>query len=174
MKTNIRMGFSTLLLFAFLNTSTASARDDVSSSDKKFLTNAAQGGMAEVQESEAVAGRAENGKVNHFARHMIKDHSQANQKLMSLADSKGVTLPSSPSMMQMHMRNKLTKLQGAELDRAYMAQSVKDHESTISLFEGAAQNAKDPQIRRFAADTLPTLRHHLKMARDINNQVAHE
>jgi putative membrane protein len=64
--------------------------------------------------------------------------------------------------------DKLAKATGAEFDRAYMAGQVKDHEDAVALFEKESKDGKDQKLRAWAKETLPTLRHHLKMAREIN------
>jgi putative membrane protein len=53
---------------------------------------------------------------------------------------------------------------------------VKDHEKTVALFENAATNVKDPEIKAFAQQTLPVLKQHLasiqKIAAKLNIQTA--
>jgi putative membrane protein len=44
---------------------------------------------------------------------------------------------------------------------------VEDHEEDIRKFEDAAKNGRDPDIRAFAAKTLPVLRKHLDAAKKI-------
>ncbi len=158
------------IIFTFSN-STASANTGLSWSDQSFMTKAAQGGMAEVQDAQVIADRTHSGKVSSFAHRMIHDHSIANDKLMALASDKGFQLPSSPTYWQQHVMNNFKSLKGHDLNRAYINQEVKDHESTVSLFENAAHHANDPDVRHFAMKTLPTLREHLKMAQQLQAEI---
>ena len=41
----------------------------------------------------------------------------------------------------------------------------------VSLFEGYSKEGKNDRLREFARKTLPTLREHLKMARDIADDI---
>jgi len=45
---------------------------------------------------------------------------------------------------------------------------VKDHEEAVSLFDEEAKTGKDPELKAFAAKTLPTLKDHLKMAKALH------
>ena len=52
-----------------------------------------------------------------------------------------------------------------------MDEMVKDHEKDVELFEQQAQSGDDPDLRAFAEETLPTLREHLELAREIQSQI---
>ena len=67
--------------------------------------------------------------------------------------------------------DKLAQLSGADFDKEYMSAMVKDHEEDVKDFETQANGGSDPDIKNFAAKTLPTLKNHLQMARDTANKV---
>jgi putative membrane protein len=67
--------------------------------------------------------------------------------------------------------DRLSGLSGAEFDREYMKHMVKDHEDAVSDFQKQSTRAKDPDIKAFAARTLPALQEHLRMAREIDARV---
>lgn len=69
-------------------------------------------------------------------------------------------------------KDKLAKFSGADFDREYMDTMVKDHVKDVKEFEEASAKAKDADVKAWAAKTLPTLREHLQMARDVNSKVA--
>jgi len=136
----------------------------LSKADRDFMIKAAQGGMAEVKTGNLAATQAQNSKVKAFGERMVKDHSQANDKLMALAQSKGVTLPTKPDSKDQHTLEHLQGLSGTDFDKAYADDMVKDHKTDVREFERAANNASDPDVKSFAQQTLPTLKHHLAMA----------
>jgi putative membrane protein len=49
---------------------------------------------------------------------------------------------------------------------------VADHEKDIALFEQQAEAGKDPDLRAFAEETLPTLRAHLELVQEVQSQIA--
>ena len=63
------------------------------------------------------------------------------------------------------------KLSGAEFDRAYMDAMVMGHQTVAKNMMTEANSGTDPQLKAFAAKTLPTVQMHLKMAQDIQNDV---
>src|SRR6516225_8081933 len=63
---------------------TMATKSDLSSSDKKFIEKAAQGGVAEVETGKLAAQKAQSPDVKQFGERMVKEHSAANEKLMQL------------------------------------------------------------------------------------------
>ena len=63
--------------------------------------------------------------------------------------------------------DRLAKLQGAAFDRAYLQHMVKDHEDDVQLFSTQAKQGQDPELKAFAAKTLPTLEEHLSIVRNL-------
>jgi putative membrane protein len=63
----------------------------------------------------------------------------------------------------------LDQKKGAEFDKGYMDQMVKDHKDDIDKFEKEAENGKDAEIKSWAAGKLATLRHHLEEAERIRD-----
>jgi putative membrane protein len=66
----------------------------------------------------------------------------------------------------------LKGLAGHEFDLAYARDMVTDHINAVNEFEAASRNLPDQALRKFAADTLPTLREHSQMAQRLENQLA--
>jgi putative membrane protein len=143
----------------------------LSHADREFIENAAKGGMAEVELGQLAQTHASNDQVKQFAARMVTDHSKANEELRQLAQEKGVTLPAGPSHMDNHEMTKLSKLTGADFDRAYMDNMLKDHQKDVKEFQKQASKAKDPDVKGFAAKTLPTLQEHLQLAQTADQTV---
>src|SRR5262249_23640013 len=99
------------------------------------------------------------------------DHMQANRQLIQIANQRGLQLATDMDKKHQELRTRLTKAQGAEFDRMFMRQMVQDHEEAVRLFEREAKDGKDPALKQFATPTLPALRAHLKVSRDIANRV---
>ena len=139
---------------------------NVAAADRTFMMKAAEGGMAEVALGELAAKQAASDDVKQFAQRMVDDHGKANRELMDLAAKKGVTLPTDLDAKAKALKTKLEKMSGAEFDREYMREMVKDHEKAVALFEKEAKSGHDAEAKAWAEQTLPTLRDHLKMARE--------
>ena len=140
------------------------ASSNVPSADRTFAHHAAIGGMAEVKLGNLAQQQASSAQVKQFGARMVKDHSKANDELKQVASRKGIQLPTELDTQHQKDVDQLQKKQGAEFDRAYMDHMVKDHKKDVSDFKKEANSGKDPDIKAFAAKTLPTLEQHLQMA----------
>jgi putative membrane protein len=141
-------------------------------SDREFVREAASGGRLEVELGNLAIQRAASTAVRDFAQRLVTDHSAANTELAALAGQKGISLPQSLIPKHAAMRDRLSGLSGPDFDRTYMQQMVSDHNEDIAAFQREAQSGSDPDIKAWAARTLPTLQQHLALAQRVNNQVA--
>ncbi|WP_183562036.1 DUF4142 domain-containing protein [Mucilaginibacter sp. SP1R1] len=142
-------------------TTTGATGIAVDQGDAKFATDAANGGMAEVAVAKVAEQKAMNPKVKDFAAMMVKDHSQANDALMAIAKTKNITLPAAPSEDKQKELTDLSAKTGKDFDKAYVDAMIDGHKKTISLFEDASKDCKDPELKAFATNTLPTIKGHL-------------
>jgi putative membrane protein len=134
-------------------------------STQDFVKHAAQGGMAEVSLGKLAADKATDPDVKQFAQRMVDDHSKANEELTNLATAKGMQPPPSPDAQQQALMDRLGKLSGPAFDRAYMQAMVGDHNHDVSEFRTFAQRGTDPDVKAWAAKTLPTLEEHQQLAK---------
>jgi putative membrane protein len=156
------------------NSTMMQAKNDLSSSDKKFVEKAAEGGVAEVEMGKLAAQKSQNPEVKQFGERMVKDHAAANDKLMKLASDKGVAAKSEMDSSEKREYDKLSKLSGAQFDQEYIKKMVSDHEKDVKEFQSEAKSAKDPDVKSFAENTLPTLEEHLKLAKSAEASVKNE
>jgi len=140
-------------------------------SDRKFVEKAAMGGMAEVELGRLAQQKASHQQVKEFGARMAQDHGKANTELQQIAASKGIQLPADSGRSHKKDADKFGKMDAAKFDREYMEHMVDDHKKDISEFEKASRSAKDPDIKAFAARTLPTLQEHLKQAQATHDAV---
>ena len=161
-----------LVLCSLTFVSASAAADDggLSMPERKFVVTAAQGNLMEVSAGKLAAQRASDPAVREFGQRMVTDHTAANEGLKSLADSKNVTLPDAVSDDQHAALGKLEGLNGIDFDKAYAQLMVNDHVEDIGDFEKEVKSGKDPDLKAFAQETLPTLRHHLMLANRLSGQ----
>ncbi|HEU6448063.1 MAG TPA: DUF4142 domain-containing protein [Verrucomicrobiae bacterium] len=174
---------------------------------QKFAQEANKGNREEVSLAQLALQKSSNPAVKHFAHQMIRDHSQAETKLVAIANEEGYNLPDTnyfaeagwpytnntglanykgapPSgaealtMMPMSETNgqpkdvaELENLSGSDFDRAYANEMVHDHQQDVQKFQVASQSLSDQKLKTYAQQCLPTLREHLRMAENMQNQV---
>ncbi len=141
---------------------------NVAPADKEFVQKAATGGLMEVELGKVVASKAENADVKSFGQRMVDDHSKVNDSLKQLAASKGISLPAETDAKHKAEINKISAMSGPQFDRTYMRLMVSVHKKDIAEFNRASRTVKDPDIRKFAAETLLILKQHLQEAEKIS------
>ena len=135
--------------------------------DSTFVKKAAQGGLAEVELGQLAVQKASSEDVKKFGQRMVDDHTKANEQLKQVAAQKNIELPQQLDAKDKATKARLEKLSGEQFDRAYMRDMVKDHQKDVAEFQRESSMAKDPAIKDFAQQTLPTLKDHLKEAQKI-------
>ena len=129
--------------------------------DTTFASKAAVGGMAEVALGKMAASKGTDKQVKDFGNMMVMDHGKANAELMSIAKAKNITLLAGLDAEHQAKSDSLSKLSGADFDRAYVAAMVEGHKKTLALMQSEASNGKDAELKAFAAKTAPVVQMHL-------------
>ena len=156
--------------FILAGSAFAIASAHAASSDQSFVTKAGQAGAAEVAVGRLATSLGSTDAIKSFGQHMVDDHTQAGEAVKAAAVSSGANVPTEPSSAQKSTADALAKLDGKAFDKKFAAVMVKDHEEAVSLFDKEAKTGKDPELKAFAAKTLPTLQNHLKMAKALPAQ----
>jgi putative membrane protein len=108
---------------ALAQESPASKSSLLSAKDKTFMKKAARGGMMEVSMGRLAEQNGKSDDVKSFGKRMVTDHSKANDELKSIAEKKGVKLPSKEPTEKWSS------------DKAYIDMMVKDHEKDVAEFQ---------------------------------------
>jgi putative membrane protein len=149
-----------LMLAALLGVSAiAAAHAQPPANAQDFVTNAAIGGMFEVQSSQLALDKAHGKDVKGFARMMIRDHTKANDKLKKVAAEQKLAVPSDLDAAHQGDLDTLRKTKGP-FDPTYVAMQRKAHEEAVTLFETYAKDGTNGALKSFASATLPTLEMH--------------
>jgi putative membrane protein len=144
---------------ALAQESPAAKAPSLSAKDKTFMKKAAKGGMMEVAMGKVAEQKGQSEDVKSFGKRMVTDHSKANDELKSIAEKKGVKLPSKePS-------------ETWSSDKAYMDMMVKDHEKDLAEFQEEAKDGSDPDVKKFAEDTAKVIQEHLDLAKETQSKL---
>jgi len=157
-----------------VNEAVKESRDSINDSredDSKYLVAAAETDLAEIELAKLALAKTKNAGVKDLAKMMIDQHTKASEKLKPLAASKEIALPVALTKDGQDMFDDLNKKAGKEFDESYADMMVKGHEDAISKIKDASENAKDAQIKQWAADMLPTLNTHLEHSKMLQDQI---
>ena len=138
--------------------------------DAEFVTMAASGGMHEVELGKMASEKAHNPDIKKFGKMMVADHTKANEELKKVA--KAANMPVPDKLMEKHQKmvDMFKELKDDNFDKEYIKHAVESHEMSVALYTKASTEAKNEELKAFAAKTLPTVKDHLKMAHDLQGK----
>jgi len=123
------------------------------------MKKAARGGMMEVAMGKLADQNGQSEDVKSFGKRMVTDHSKANEELKSIAEKKGVKLPSKEPSEKWSS------------DKTYMNMMVVDHEKDLAEFQAEAKDGSDPDVKNFADKTAKVVQEHLDLAKQTQSKL---
>jgi putative membrane protein len=144
-----------------------SADQKIDNADAAAMKQLAQANLNEVESGKAAAAKAQNPEVKQFAQKMVTDHQQMYNELLSLAKQKGVALPQSGSLKEKAQSKLAERASGADFDKKYMEEMVKEHQKDVQDTQNVAAKAKDPDFKRAVEKAHAKIQEHLQMAQSI-------
>lgn len=141
----------------------------IAPTDAAFAQKVAASSSAEIEASRIAYVRAHSPEVRSFARQLLVDHREMAINLDNFALERGhlVAWQIEPEMAS-HIE-RLGTLDGAAFDKAYMDLMVDAHSKSVATLE--TQAASGRETASVANASLPTVRHHLEMARALDAQL---
>jgi putative membrane protein len=136
------------------------ASDATRPAERSFLQKAIESGRLQLQLAELGASQATSTEVRSHAEQLKSDNRQLVDAVDAVMQRRGVGSlePTGRPTEDAYMR--LSKRASGEFDREFVRVMAEVHEQTINLFEHAAGEAKDADVRELAAAQLPMLRAH--------------
>jgi putative membrane protein len=151
-----------LLLVSSFNAFAAESRSH------EFIKEAIEGNLFEVKAGEMAQQKAASAGVRQFGAMLAKDHANAATKAMSAAKTLGLEPPKSPGKTQQGVLEAMSRLEGEKFDDNFIKSMADDHLRDVARYE--AQSKANDAASKYAAETLPTLREHLKTVQGLQNE----
>jgi putative membrane protein len=135
--------------------------------------------QSEIQQAQLALQRSQNQDVKDFAQTMVDDHTAAEQQLAPLAQQLQVPLHSFLPKTRSEIRDdqrtqaalrKLQTVDADDFDETYMEAQVRAHRHALSWVK-RNRHAADDAAQDFLKMQVKTISHHLKMARDLEDQI---
>jgi putative membrane protein len=155
------LSVSVALAFVPAAAQTPSAQD--------FVNKVAISDMFEVQASQIALAKQADADTKPFAQKMVTDHQKTSRQLKALVEGGKVKakLPTALDSEHQKLLDDLKAKSGKDFDQSYDQSQVKAHKDAVALFEDYAKSGDDPELKRWAAKTLPHLKKHLSMAEKL-------
>jgi putative membrane protein len=159
-----------LVAAALLWAATASAQTPATPpATQDFVNKVAVSDMFEIQSSQLALEKQADQDTKPFAQRMIKDHQKTSKELKALIDKGKVqaNLPTALDTEHQKMLDDLKAKNGRDFDVAYDQIQLKAHQEAVTLFDAYAKGGDNPDLKKWAAKTLPHLKQHLAMAQKL-------
>lgn len=130
-------------------------------SDAQFLVNAAAINLEEIRLGKLAQQKGKAAHVKELGKMMEDAHSRSQSDLVTLAKSKGITIPTAPTDSARDTFTRLNDKTGDDFDKAYANMVVSSHKQAVDTYEEASTDADDTDIKNWAKATLPDLMKHL-------------
>jgi putative membrane protein len=143
---------------------------------ERFVNDVVAGNTAEIDLSRLATERATNPEVKQYAEMMVRDHTAAGNDLKQVLTGHNMQVRDVMDEKHRDLSQELSRKSGSEFDHEYMAAMVDDHERMANLLEGRANERANNQplenaVNQWAAKTLPTVKHHLEMAQQLEDRL---
>ena len=164
------MQYKMLIVGMALAVATASGAS-AQSGDQAFVTKLAGVAMGEVELGMLAKDKASSRDVKGFAQRMIDDHGKAGEELKAIAQRKHFTWPSGLAPDAVALKDKLSKLNGAAFDRAYIDAMVNGHREVLGIVKAQAQSGADAEVKAWATKASSSVQAHLTHAQDVQREL---
>ena len=138
----------------------------VAPTDAAFAQKVAASNAAEIELSRIAYVRAQSPEVRAFARQLLIDHRDMAINLDNFALERGYLIAWDIQPEMASNIERIRTLDGPAFDKAYMDLMVQAHGKSVTTLE--TQAASGRETASLANASLPTVRHHLEMARDLD------
>lgn len=146
--------------FTTVKRSDAKANVIVEKVDADFITEAMQFSLAGIELGKLARQKGNNKRVKRFGMIMISGYDKINNKVKGIASARNIPLPTIPAADRLNEISILSKKSGNEFDKAYISNMIADYKKEIPVFEAAAKNCADAEVKSLATKTLPLLHAH--------------
>ncbi|ABD06214.1 conserved hypothetical protein [Rhodopseudomonas palustris HaA2] len=143
----------------------------ISADTQKFIQQVTISDLFELATARLALARGTDAQ-KAFANRMIEDHGKTSAELKRfiVVGKVDIDVPSQLDSAHQGKYDALNNARGEEFTALYTAQQVEAHNQAIALFERYAANGDNAELKEWAANTVPALKHHLQMAQALDRQ----
>jgi putative membrane protein len=135
------------------------------------MARASQFNATEIALSRLAYQRAQSPAVRDFAMETINTHRRLSDNLDGIALRRNVSLAWTPSPAGSQAVDRLSRLNGWDFDRYYLAQVIADHDAAAALYANQGAVATDVTLRSTAGANAVDLRNRRDEAIRLQNDI---
>jgi predicted outer membrane protein len=132
--------------------------------ERRFLKDAVAASRFQSEAARIALSKSNDASVRSFAATLINHHAAATTTLQHMLHVRAMAPPMLDTAQRKTL-NRLAKLNGRKFDREFMEEVALKHQlMDLEQYEKAGLVVRDPALKAWIANTLPTLRYHLATA----------
>lgn len=137
--------------------------------DRSFIEQFLIAGLAEIELAELALKKTTNPQVSTLAGKLLSDSKAACARLRTLTRPLMLApLPDAPDADHRTLFEQLSAASPQDFDLLYADSQLRDHEDQVSVLEMQVSSGDSAELKKFAADVLPTVREHLQLSRQLS------
>lgn len=150
-----------------------SAADTSTLDDGQIVAVVQAADSGEIAQAREALRKAKDGRVKHFAQHMLTDHSAAETKLSGIDGKAGINPQSNATAEQLRTNGEeimasLKSASGGDFDKAYIDAQVKEHTKVLDLLDNKlVPHAQNADLGKALREIRSKVAAHLKDAEEI-------
>jgi putative membrane protein len=126
-----------------------------------FVSNASQSDMYEIKAGQMAQQKAQSPDVKAFGKMMVTDHTAMMNEMKPLITAAGKQPAADLDQRRKGFLDNLTAANGADFDKAYLAQQEAAHNEALTLMQGYAEHGDDAGLKGGAQKAIPKIQAHL-------------
>ena len=138
----------------------------------QLLNEANKMNYDEIETARTAKSKAgDNQPLITYADTLKADHQANEAAVNALATQKNIKLQTRPQQADKEAKA-LDKLDGGAFNAAFLRDEIHDHEKALDAFKSARGDFNDdPDVKLYIDQTIPVLRAHLEMAKNLQQQL---
>ncbi len=144
------------------------AAQKASAMTQTFVKNAAITDMFEIQAGQLAQDKADSAAYKDFGKMIVDDHTKTADQMKAMQSRlQGTQIPTELDAKHKNLLAKLQSASGAGFENQFKSAQIDGHQDAIKMFENYAAKGDNADLKKFAQETLPTLKTHLQHAQAL-------
>lgn len=137
-----------------------------------FVADFYRNSVAEIQTAQLALQKSQAANVRNVAQLIIRQHTEVNRQLESLAQQRGIALPQGLGPKEQEELAQLNQFAGPDFDKAFLDQNVIEHTTDIRKARLQSQDGRDASVRSLAQVVAAAQSVHLSSATEADVRTA--
>jgi len=138
---------------------------------EEFVREAYKNNLREIEIGKLGQKNARSAEVKAFADMLVEHHSRANEELLEIASSLSIDKPKGNEQKVPDIAALENRKAGEKFDKKFLKMAGKRHKKDLDLYESAAKDLDQEELKNYARNNVPVIQEHLNQAETLEASV---